>query len=67
LHFSPHDVQKTIIYFARKNTKNFVIFSEIILDKSLDGWYYYLARVGGICGFLRKRIARIAMMREIAA
>ena len=44
-----------------------MIFSEIMLDKLMKGCYYYEARVGEICGFSRKRIARIAMMQEIAA
>ena len=35
----------------RKNIKNFVIFSEIMLDKCIQGWYTVLARVGGICEF----------------
>ena len=51
LHFSPEDLQKNIIQFIRKSRKNFVIFSEIMLDKYKKGWYTDLARVGGICGF----------------
>ena len=53
LHFSPEDLQKNIIQFIRKSRKNFVIFSEIMLDKYKKGWYTDLARVGGICGFSR--------------
>ena len=67
LYFSPGNLQKNIIQFIRKNRKNFVIFSEIMLDKWIKGCYYYLARVGGICGFHQKEsIARTAMMQEIA-
>ena len=45
---------KIILHIHRKNDKLFVIFSEKVLDILLKGCYYYLARVGGICGFSRK-------------
>ena len=45
---------KSHLQNERKNIKNFVIFSEIMLDKCIQGWYTVLARVGGICGFFRK-------------
>ena len=57
---------KIIIYIERKTPQNFVIISENVLDIWVKGWYYYLARVGGICGFSRKTQTRTAMMREIA-
>ena len=53
LHFSPTDLQKITIQNVRKKQGNFVIFSEIMLDKCLKGCYYYQARVGGICGFFQ--------------
>ena len=45
---------KIILHIYRKTYKLFVIFSEKVLDIYEWGWYYYLARVGGICGFHRK-------------
>ena len=50
----------------RNSNKNFVIFSEISLDKWRKGWYHNRARVGGICGFFPGTHKRTAMMREIA-
>ena len=35
----------------RKIRIKFVIFSEFMLDKWIQGWYTVLARVGGICEF----------------
>ena len=55
LHFSPAVLQKNTIQNTRKTLENFVIFSEIMLDKYMKGCYYYLARVGGICGFFQKK------------
>ena len=51
---------------SRKFLIFFEIFSKIMLDKWLRGWYYNEARVGEICEFPRIRKTRIAMMREIA-
>ena len=45
---------KIILHIHRKTYKLFVIFSEKVLDILKKGWYYYLARVGGICGFFQK-------------
>ena len=58
LHFSTAVLQKDTIQNTRKTLENFVIFSEIMLDKCLKGCYYYLARVGGICGFFQKKKQR---------
>ena len=46
LHFSPPCLQKITIQIVRKKIENFVIFSEIILDILINGWYYIQARVG---------------------
>ena len=51
LYFSTSALQKNTIQNTRKTSENFVIFSEIMLDKCLKGCYTDLARVGGICGF----------------
>jgi hypothetical protein len=40
-------VSEKVVNFLRL----FKIFTKIVLDKCLQGWYYNEARVGGICGF----------------
>ena len=46
LHFSPAGLQKTTVQNVRNLAENFVIFSEKLLDISINRWYIIQARVG---------------------